>query len=390
MLEGRKRIDAICQTIDQKLGVKTVNLASGVKVLCGGYAGAVGDGYSPTAVESNGVQVASIRRLRTVLDGANQTTGYADKTLTAAVQRLCDGYAEDTPLYSFGVMSDLHIQYNTGLDDFKRALTYLRDKVPFTCVCGDLVSFASADNMAQYKSYVDSYAGDMPLYECAGNHETYPSQGVGGSLDEALWMETTGKEPYYSFEHEGDLFLFISLKTETTFVDGGITWLETQLEANKNRRCFVFQHLHDPRDDTADPSHKYSNMLGGEQGQAFLALMRQYTNAIWFHGHTHLTFGADLYPVSEKMGYRSVHIPSLQGPRFYDNKLDILENYYYDANGVQVWGAELAEGYIVDVYANKIVLRGIDFAAGSGKNQVALLLDEMYVMDTSVGATEGV
>lgn len=375
------RLQNIANAIDRKLGAKTVNLASGVSVLRGGYAGSKGTTYAARTKWSG---VPQLRRVCEVLDGANKTTGYNDPTLTDAVQRLCDGYAEGAQLYSFGVLSDLHIQYDTGLADFQRALTYLRDRVPFTCICGDLVSFASAENMAQYKQHVDAYAGNMPLYECAGNHETYPELGVGGTLDETLWGNTTGKEPYYSFTHGEDVFLFLSLRTETTFASGGLAWLESQLEANKSKRCFVFQHLHDPEDDSADPSHAYSDMLAHTEGRTFLALMRKYTNAVWFHGHTHLTFGAEQYPVSEKLGYRSVHIPSLQGPRFYDADTDSLVNYRYE-NGIQVWGSTLAEGYVVDVYENKIVLRGVDFAAGANKTEVQMKTDEVYVLDTKGG-----
>ena len=372
-------IKRIVDAIDRKLGARTVDLASGVSLLSNRYTGAKGTTYIS---KSSGSSIQSCRRICDILDGANKVTGHDDSTLTDAVQRLCDGYEEGVPLYSFGAISDLHIQYETGLADFQRALTYLRSRVPFTCVCGDLVSFASAENMAQYKQYVDAYAGGMTLYECAGNHETYPSLDVGGTLDEALWRSTTGKEPFYSFTHGGDVFLFLSLSTERTFASGGLAWLESQLESNKGKRCFVFQHLHDPEDDAADPSRSYSGMLGSAEGQAFLAMMKRYKNAVWFHGHTHLTFSTERYPVSEKMGYRSVHVPSLQGPRFYDDATDSLMDYYYD-DGSKVWGSLFAEGYIVDVYGDKIVLRGIDFAAGDKKNEVHELSGKAYVLNTT-------
>lgn len=369
----------IC-AIDAKLKAKTVSLASGVALLGQGFCAEQGTSREGSSTDSS---VGSLRCLAGILDSANKTTGYADSTVTDAVQRLCDGYAEGKKRYSFGVLADLHIQYDTGLGDFRRALEYLKKRVPFTCVCGDLVSYASAENMAQYKAYVDAYAGDMPLYACAGNHETYPQQGVASVLDEGLWTETTGKKPYFSFEYQGDVFLFLSLQTETTFADGGLAWLEEMLEANKDKRCFVFQHLHDPEDDTADPSHKYSDMLAHTQGRAFLALMRQYRNAIWFHGHTHLTFQSEQYPVGEVLGYRSVHIPSLSGPRFYNAATDTLDNYYFDENGTQIWGSVLAEGYIVDVYADKILLRGINFAAGSHRDRVEPMADEFYALPTN-------
>lgn len=387
-LEITRRIKALVNAIDAKLGAKIVNLASGVSILCGSYAGIKGvDTVVTQQAQSSAVQIESVERIKTVLNKANQTTGYNDSNLTDAVQRLCDGYAAEAPLYSFGALSDLHIQYETGLDDFKRALTYLKERVPFTCVCGDLVSFASAENMAQYKTYVDTYAGDMPLYECAGNHETYPELGVGGDLATELWGSTTGKAPYYAVEYGDDVFIFLGLKSEQAndlFVDGGLDWLQQTLETNRNKRCFVWQHVQDPEDNTADPSHSYSGILGGTSGAEFLKLIRHYKNTVWFHGHTHLTLGASHYPVSETLGYRSVHIPSLSGPRFYDEEADALVDYYYDENNNKIWGSLLAEGYIVDVYANKIVLRGINFAADTNRGEVKAFTDEVYVLDTTL------
>lgn len=389
-MESKNRIKSIVNSIDRKLNCKTVNLASAVKILCGGFSATKGTAYK---AQSSNHPVASCKRMVEILDGANKATGYNDSTVTDAVQRLCDGYAEDTPLYSFGALSDLHIQYNTGLNDFQRALNYLKTRVPFTCICGDLVAYATAENMTQYKTCVDTYAGNMPVYECAGNHETYDYiDGVvtGKTLTGEMltrWTNATGKATYYSFTYGNDVFLFLSLKSESAsnlFVDGGLTWLEQTLEANKNKRCFVFQHVQDPQDDTADPSHSYSPILNGTPGQTFLSLLREYKNTVWFHGHTHVTFGVEQYPVGENLGYRSVHIPSLASPRFYNAETNALEDYYFDEYGNKIWGSTMAEGYIVDVYENKIVLRGINFAAGSNKDQVAALADEVYVFDTTL------
>ena len=168
------------------------------------------------------------------------------------------------------------------------------------------------------------------------------------------------------------------------FVDGGLDWLEQTLEANKNKRCFVWQHVQDPQDDGADPSHSYSPILNGTQGQTFLSLLRKYKNTVWFHGHTHVTFGVEQYPVREELGYRSVHIPSLSSPRFYNAETNALEDYYFDEYGNKIWGSSMAEGYIVDVYEGKIVLHGINFADGDNKDQVAAMADEVYVFDTTL------
>lgn len=304
------------------------------------------------------------------------------------------------PLYSFGVLSDLHIQYGKstygGVADFQRALTYLKDRVSFTCISGDLVAwagtgsveyFGTKDYMAQYKACVDKYAGDMPVYECAGNHETYPAQGVTGTIDTDKWRETTGEELYYSFTYGNDVFIFLSLKgtnINDLFPAGGLEWLEVTLESNKNKRCFVFQHCPELADSTADPSGTWSDIMEGTSGKAFIALMKRYPNTIWFHGHTHVTLGVDEYPVSDVLGYKSIHVPSLGAPRFYDESDSTLKDYYYDRYGNKVWGSLLSEGYIVDVYENKIILRGINFAAGSNRNQVEEMDNEIYALNTVI------
>ena len=292
-------------------------------------------------------------------------------------------------LYSFGVLSDLHMQYVTGTEDLQRALTYLSERVPFTCICGDLVAWASQEYMAQYKAVANAYRGDMLLYEVAGNHESYPALGVGSNIDETLWEETTGKPVYYSFSQGDDVFVMLGMKSERAndlFTDGALEWFGNTLEANRNKRCFVFFHAPELSDKTADPSGTWSSLMTGTSGAAFLALVKHYKNIVWFHGHTHVTLGVEQPPVSDiyVMGYRSIHIPSLVSPRFYNPSTGTLEDYYIDEHGTKIWGSTLAEGYIVDVYDGKIVVRGINYAAGQSKTEVEPFEHEIYLLDTSI------
>ncbi len=288
------------------------------------------------------------------------------------------------PLYSFAALADIHLQYEGGADDYARALTYLRDQVDFTCVAGDLVAYASKEYMEQYRQCVEANAGDMPVYECAGNHETYPAQGQAAKLDEALWTATTGDPVNYTFTVGGDVFIMFSLRSESAaeaFTNADLIWLRDTLEANKNKRCFLFQHVPALTDNTADPSGSWSGIMDGEAGAVFLSLIRQYPNVVWFHGHTHLTLADQTPPVSD-LDYRSVHVPSLASPRFHNQEAGILEDYFYDEAGNQIWGSTMAEGFIVDVYPNKIVIRGINFAAGLHQDKVEPIAGEVYALST--------
>ena len=82
--------------------------------------------------------------------------------------------------------------------------------------------------------------------------------------------------------------------------------------------------------------------------------MKQYPNAILFHGHTHIKFEAQEFDkeanFSVENGFKSVHIPSLGVPRTL-----VSEDGTWEAADSE------SQGYIVDVYSNCIVLNGMDF-----------------------------
>jgi hypothetical protein len=129
-----------------------------------------------------------------------------------------------------------------------------------------------------------------------------------------------------------------------------LQWLYDILEENKDKRCFVFQHM--MRLDGCGNAHGLYGWdgLNNKHGKVFLSLMEHYKNVIWFHGHSHTPFklqGVQPTPIANYdrlFGCHSVHIPSLAIPRYGNS--DVI----FDA-----------EGYVVDVYENGIHLRGVDF-----------------------------
>lgn len=278
-------------------------------------------------------------------------------------------------LYSFGALSDIHLQYDTAQDDFREALEYLNkmEDVEFTCICGDLTSNGAASELQVYKNYIDSYSSDTPVYAIAGNHEapvndntvTEESSIVGLGYD-AL-RPYTGQNLYYSFTHGDDVYIMIgewAWSYKWPFSIAEMQWLYNILEANRNKRCFVFQHLlsfdgcgnpypHLSDKPTTDilgceNTSRYSNV----PGRIFLSLMRHYKNCVWFHGHSHTSFECQednsMANYDQYYGIHSVHIPSLAVPREYENDKRV-EKY------------SKSEGYVVDVYENGIHLRGRDF-----------------------------
>lgn len=257
-------------------------------------------------------------------------------------------------LYSFAGLSDVHIVYQTAESDFQRALSFLNDNVhvAFICICGDLTDDGTAEQLAQYKAVVDTYSPDTPVYAIAGNHESYSTK----SKD---YLEMyTGKPLYYSFTHGNDVFIMCgcySWSNDGVFTQEYLQWVYETLEANRNKRCFIFEHVF-PWGDSGNPGELYSfDMFDGTKGHVFQSLLKHYKNTVFFHGHSHTKF--ELQEIDKKanysdaLGYRSVHIPSLAVPRDIVN--DALSNIYAES-----------EGYVVDVYENGIHLRGRDFVKG--------------------------
>lgn len=298
-------------------------------------------------------------------------------------------------LYSFGALSDIHLQYDTAQNDFEAALKYLNntEDVEFTCICGDLTSNGTTTELDVFKKHINDYSSDTPVYAISGNHDS-PSVGntvtdesaVNGLGFDAL-RPYTGQSLYYSFTKGDDVFIMIGEWAWSyiwPFSIAEMQWLYETLEANRNKRCFVFQHLlsfegcgnpypnlESPTTDIlgCENTSRYSNITG----RIFLSLMRHYKNCIWFHGHSHISFECQKdNPMSnydQYYGIHSVHIPSLAVPREYENSTKV-ERY------------SESEGYVVDVYENGIHLRGRDFAYNNYEGRFLPIAS--YWLDTTL------
>lgn len=260
-------------------------------------------------------------------------------------------------LYSFGALSDVHIVYDTAADDFKRALTYLNEDedVLFTCICGDLTDNGTAAQLQQYKTIVDQYSSDTPVYAVAGNHEYYTATSSG------FLSQYTGQPLYYTFTQGDDVFIMVGVVSGTegsVFASGELDWLQTTLEANKDKRCFLFQHI-PPVECSGDILNIYphTKLRSNAESVQFKNIIAQYPNVVFFHGHTHMKYYLQKYGAKANydnyFGCHSVHIPSLAVPRDVN-----AAGTGYDT----IYAA--SEGYVVDVYENGIHLRGRDFVAG--------------------------
>lgn len=268
---------------------------------------------------------------------------------------LTDELKDDTStkLYSVGLLSDIHID-NDGTDesfsqsDFQNALTFFRENaIDFVGIAGDITnSYGDGTDYSAYNSIVNQNS-DITIKVCAGNHD------VGVDYQSYL-----GIEQNYVVTYNEDIYIFLSLNAwdnDNPLSSSQITWLTNTLNTYKNNKVFLFFHFY--IDPVGNVNSIYQNTLcisneEGTTGYDFRNLLSIYKdNVVMLSGHSHLDF--ELQELSSDANVRNktdeccilVHIPSCARPRN-ENRNDVN-------NGSQ--------GYIMEVYQDKIVLKGINF-----------------------------
>lgn len=285
-----------------------------------------------------------------------------------------------TKLYSVGLLSDIHID-GDGNDeasasaDFKRALTYFNNKASAVCCAGDLCCENGYNELTLFKNLVDNNA-TIPVYSSRGNHDTrYPI---------ADW-NATGFELYEEKTINNEHYLFLGMSTENfgdnCFTVEELDWLEQKLIAYANERVYLFFHVFMPNTcGNINNLYPWNSLdTNSTNVQRFLTLMTTYKNVIYFSGHSHLSFscqkfGANANVFSNGTMCKRVHIPSCAKPRVSDTGVS--------ADGITTLQAG-SEGYLMDIYENYIVLKGIDFT------KLKILPIANYIIKTTGGVENG-
>ena len=273
------------------------------------------------------------------------------------------------PIYSFGVLSDVHLGRAAIYPDtdFTTALAFFKAKgAAMTCICGDISQNGKEEEFAIYKEIVSAAA--LPVYTATGNHDCTNS---GEHIDAALWEQYTGNPLVFekSMEANGkvDHFLFLGMSrwkfSSTIYLDSSIKWLEEKLEAYRNERCFIFTHPFFPdRAGNLNEIYPSGNWLKGKQLTTLQKLCDDYPNSVWFSGHSHWEWElqkhqdiANIYSINSG-GQRTsgwcVHIPSCGVPITSDGT-------------TRVDNVHGSQGAVVVVYDNYVEILGADLKNGN-------------------------
>lgn len=292
-------------------------------------------------------------------------------------------------LRSFGLAGDIHLWISDGVSwhpntKFDKTLTFFEEEgCAFCVVCGDLtqtgfyrkvnesdpdeVPYLEELQMAKYKELCDKHPA-LPVYEIAGNHESYHGMPITNNLDK--WETYTGRSTLsYTVEMGNDIFVFLGEPNQSDPITvEGKTMLQGLLDdpANADKRFIVFIHSY-LEEDSGDPYDYRENSIFEKTSNpeltraAFIDLLAGRGNLVLFHAHSHMKFEHQKGDVDANFtaanGFASVHVPSLSRPRNVNREGTTQDTLTpYDNVG--------GEGYVVEMYEDCIVLKGFSLDDG--------------------------
>lgn len=277
--------------------------------------------------------------------------------------------AVDGMLYSFGVLSDVHVDagsdgnfydHNHATNDYRKAVKFLEDEgAEFVAYGGDMATGDPGVSEQDYRKVLEILKdANIPHYMISGNHDY-------GYFFKAL-IES---RKYYVVEKESDMFIFVNAQSrgntggvDREIVDG----VRALIDTNPNKRIFLFFHYfirnHGSGDGATDVKYYTGDTLGDAYDQYPLSLewanlIINSPNVIFCHGHSHFRFQCK--NVYEHNNYyhadgecHSVHIPSCAVPR----------EMSADSTSVNNW-PEGSEGYMVKVFADRVEFHAVQLSA---------------------------
>lgn len=296
------------------------------------------------------------------------------------------------PLFSFQVITDTHITADSSHDynkHFEQALldiATLATNSRAIMHIGDVTDHGFAAEYDQFQSIWHKYEDKLPpLYITTGNHDV-------GLIDEdswekyeelqRIWNETYASLPAMNtamakpniiletWEERSNRFLtrtsntalyhdhwiedyhFIFLGTEVglerycSLSQLQLEWLQQRLEENASVDKPIFLFLHQPLKNTVAGSLEHQDWYGVTEDEQLSEILQQYPQVVMFTGHTHWELGAPYTHNDAK-------------PAMFNAAA--VAYLWTDADEFKMG----SQGYYVDVYQDKVVVRGRDFVEKS-------------------------
>nr|WP_245247336.1 MULTISPECIES: metallophosphoesterase [unclassified Paenibacillus] len=275
---------------------------------------------------------------------------------------------------TFAVLSDIHLQRwdQRSIHIFGRALDDLHHAAPLAealIINGDLGNGNPGDYRA-LRQMLDKHPHPRQVYYTIGNHEFYrmwhdrrgrwsPGTFPNGETDTAAiqrFLRFVGEpKVYYERQIEGYRFLLLGTERyrqsdpsvgEDAYLSASqLQWLKAKLKEAAPERKPVFVFLHQPLPDTVSGSGREGCGRGVVQYQQLKALLSSYPQTILFSGHSHRELEQPRTIVHD--GFMMANSSSVRQP--------------WKEGGPYTPEAAKSEGLIVEVYPDRVLIRGRDF-----------------------------
>jgi Icc protein len=279
--------------------------------------------------------------------------------------------ASGEPLLSYFILSDLHISgYDTQTSNkLKQAMDDIKafdSKVEVIMMTGDLTEAATQQDYKALGSVLNSYKLP-PYYANMGNHdyysvwinnnndwakETFPN-GKTDALSQEQFLKFFGyTKPYNEVTVNGYTFLllsqeaYIQVKPEVGegawYSDEQMKWLSDRLAAVHEPEKPIFVMIHQPLPAGAEDGGTHQLIRAKE----FRRILKPYKNVFVFCGHRHMDFQNG-----------TAHYMRETFHLFHNSSVGRPLNRAYQAEA-----KNKSQGLYVQVYTNKVVVRGREFS----------------------------
>lgn len=316
-------------------------------------------------VTPNSIKAYEFTHHNAIPENATKIIAIKDGKVTSTVDIPENKIISDTKRFCFGALSDIHLDGDGSDDslsnsDLTKFIRYFEENNAVAiCNSGDITNNGYDYDVEALLSIMATT--DIPFYTARGNHDNAKEC---SGLDNDLYLSIEPNGNLFMKTINDEIFIFCGIVSSSgglssIFTQNQISELATLLETYKNKRVFLFEHVF--VGETGNIYGLYSGVGMNTVGNAgvFRKLMATYRNVILFTGHSHLDFQLQRLGEHANAAVRSddlchrVHIPSASRPRSNDESTeDISDNTYtYNAGGL---------GYLVDVYDDFIILKGID------------------------------
>lgn len=268
------------------------------------------------------------------------------------------GREDAKPLIAFQVITDTHVTadpdhlYNRN---FEQALRDIAANAPDSVGimhAGDVTDHGFPGEYEEFQRIVELYKEKLPpIYAATGNHDV--GLGVWDSRLGNFLAATGMKGAYHEHRLNGYSFLFLGteqgLELFCDLSEEQLDWLDARLgeAASDGKPAFVF--LHQPLMNTTAGSLEEQHWYGVTQDDELKAILAKHPRAILFTGHGHWEMGA--------------------ARNYYDGE-GKLPAMFNAASVAYLWTdedirKEGSQGYYVEVYEDRVLVKGRDFAAGT-------------------------